>query len=464
MATAVKKNSVDLTEGGIFKNLLKFSLPLVATSILQLLFNAADMVVVGQWVGDDALGAVGCTTALVNLILNLFIGMSGGAGIVLARAYGAKNKEFAERALHTAMIVSVFSGIAVTVLGVSMSGVMLEWMGTPEANLEMAKTYLMIYFAGSIFNLVYNFGASMLRAMGDTIRPFRFLVIGGVLNVIVNIIAVTVFNMGVAGVALATIFSQAVSAVLVILTLFKEGAYYVTLNKKKFKVDLGALKDTMRMGIPGGLNGMMFSLSNILIQSVLNSYGDVVVAGCATSGTIEGFYFVAFQSFHIGVLNIVSQNYGAKRFDRIKKCQVVSVLTIIIECAAISGLLLLFKEPLFRLFTDTEDVMLAGFERFDLIVSTYVICALMGLASESIRGMNVSLPPTIITMLGTCLFRVIWVFTVVPLVPGVQTVYLGMVISWVITGIAQYVLLLCVYKRKKQAFAKEVEQAQVPTV
>lgn len=456
MATAVNnKRSVDLTKGGILRNLLRFSLPLIATSILQLLFNAADMVVVG-WSpkGDAAIGAIGCTNPLVNLILNLFIGMSGGAGIVLARAYGAKDREYAERALHTAMIVSVMAGVAVMIIGLTMSGVMLEWMGTPAENIEMAKTYLTIYFSGAIFNLVYNFGASMLRAMGDTIRPLKFLVVGGILNVVANIIAVKVFNMDVAGVAIATVLSQCVSAVLVVLALFKDGAYYVSLKLKCFKIDFTALKDTLRLGIPGGLNGMMFSLSNTIIQSTINSFGSVVVNGCAASATIEGFFFVAFQGFQLGALNIVSQNYGAGKFDRIKKCLKVSTLTVIVECGVIAGAMLLLKEPLFSLFTKTPEVAAAGYERFEIITSTYVLCALMGIVNEGIRGMNVSVPPTVVTLIGTCVFRILWVYTVVPLAPKVFTIYLGMVISWVITGLALLVMLIKVYKRKKAEFAK----------
>ena len=460
-AVAVKKRSVDLTKGGIFKNLLRFSLPLIATSILQLMFNAADMVVVGlSSKGEDAIGAIGCTNALVNLILNLFIGMSGGAGIVLARAYGAKNKEYAERALHTAMVVSVIAGIAVTILGTTMSGVMLEWMNTPMESIGMAKTYLLIYFSGSIFNLVYNFGASMLRAMGDTVRPLKFLILGGILNVIANLIAVKGFDMNVDGVAIATILSQAVSAVLVVITLFKKDAYYVTLDRKKFGINARALKETLRLGIPGGLNGMMFSLSNILIQSSINSFGREVVNGCAASSTIEGFYFVIFQGFQLGALNIISQNYGAGNFERIKKCLFVSAGTILAVCIVVSSIMMALKEPLFSLLTDTEASALAGYERFAVITPTYVLCALMGMMNEGIRGMNVSVPPTIITMIGTCVFRVLWVFFVVPLNHQVATIYTGMVISWVITGIALLVLLLSVYKKKKLQFAQYVPVEQ----
>lgn len=462
-ATSQAKRSVDLTRGGIFRNLIKFSLPLAATTILQLFFNAADMVVVG-WSpnGDSAIGAIGCTTALVNLILNLFVGTSAGAGIVLARAYGAKDEEGASKALHTAMCVSVIAGVMVTLIGVFLSGAMLEWMNTPVDNLEMAKTYLIIYFSGSIFNLVYNFGASMLRAMGDTTRPLKFLMLGGIINVIANIIAVKGLGMDVAGVAIATVLSQAVSAVLVVLALFKQGAYYVTLERKKFKIDKVSLYETLRLGIPGGVNGMMFSLSNTLIQSVLNSFGATVVNGCAASSTIESFYYASFNAFQIGLLNIVSQNYGAGRFDRIKKCIKVTTLTIVLECAVLSSAMLLLKTQLFSLFTESPEVMEAGFERFELITATYVLCAVMGTASEAIRGMNVSVAPTVITMIGTCVFRVLWVFTVVPLAPRVYTVYLGMVISWIITGIAQFILLFKVYKSKKRQALEQTSPEQVP--
>ena len=457
MSAVVKaKRSVDMTQGGILKNLIKFSLPLMATTVLQLLFNAADMVVVGQWVGDDALGAVGCTNSIVNLILNLFIGMSGGAGIVLARAYGAKNREYAERALHTAMIVSVAAGIIVTIIGVTMSGIMLQWLGTPDAIFELARTYLTIYFAGAIFNLVYNFGASMLRAMGDTERPLKFLVIGGVLNVIVNIISVTVFNMGVAGVALATIFSQAVSAILVVLALFKEGAYYVTLSPKKFVLDRAVLKETLRLGVPSGVSGMLFSLSNTTIQSAVNKFGETVVSGCSTSSTIEHFFIAPYQALNLGALNIVSQNYGAKRFDRIKKCTWITAAAVVGVCGALAVVFLLLKEQLFGLFTNSPDVANAGIERFEITICTHALCGLMSLFNENVRGMGVSLSPTIITLIGTCVFRIAYINIVVPLAPMLSTIYFVYPVSWAITGLALLGLFIGVYKRKK--FAYELER------
>lgn len=450
-----KSKTVDMTEGSVIKNVLRFALPLMATGVLQLLFNAADMIVVGQYVGDDALAAIGCTGALINLILNLFIGMSTGAGVVLARVYGARNKEYAEKVLHTSMLVSAIAGLAVTAIGLPLSQELIVMMDTPVECVEMSKQYLSIYFMGSLFNLVYNFGASMMRSLGDTVRPLIFLTLGGILNVIVNLVAVLVFHAGVAGVAYATIASQAVSAICVVVAL-KKKRLFVSLSFRKLGINRQALVEIVRLGIPSGLQGMMFSISNVLIQSTINSFGKVVLAGNTAAANIEGFIYVILNSSSVTAMTAVSQNYGARNYPRIKRSMLCCSFVTTATCLAVGGLAILLSDTLLGFYTDTPEAKVAGFNRLSLIASTYFLCGIMEIGNNGLRGLGYSVIPMLNALIGTCAFRLIWVYFVFPMTAGAPLdVYISYPISWIITGAAALLLFFYFYKKKKREHEAE---------
>lgn len=440
-----RKTSIDMTEGKFLSKILKFALPLMATGILQLLFNAADLIVVGQFDKNKDLGvaAIGSTSSLIHLILNLFLGLSAGAGVMMARAFGAKDKTYGEKVLHTSMIVSVIGGALITAGGGALSRTMLGWMNTPKECLELANQYLFIYFMGSIFNMVYNFGASMLRSTGDTVRPLIFLTFGGIINVIINLFAVLVLKLGVVGVAIATVTSQAFSAVCVVIVLMKKSEF-VTLRLKHLKVDGKTLFELLRLGIPQGLQGMMFSLSNVIIQSTVNGFGKEVMAGNAAAANLEGFAYIVFNAVSCTAITGASQNYGAKKYERIKKVVGVCALVSIVSCVVTCGALIVFHKGLLSLYTDK---IAYGYNRLKIIAGTYALCALMEILNGVLRGINYSLIPTVNTLIGTCVFRVFWVYVIFPLNPTTTTLYLSYPISWILTASVALILFLAGMKK-----------------
>jgi len=343
-----KRRDIDMTEGSIFSKILAFSVPLMATGILQLLFNAADMAVVGKYVSETALAAVGSTGSLVSLIVNFFIGLSAGAGVIMSKYFGSKDEEAGEKLLHTAMPIGLISGVLVAVAGALLSNTLLIVMNTPENCLGMANEYLVIYFIGAPFNLVYNFGASMLRSTGDTVRPLIYLSIAGVINIIVNLISVIVFNMGVSGVAYATITSQAVSAVLVVRALRKNQGF-ARLSLRKLCIHKASLLEILRLGIPSGVQSSLFSVSNMVIQGTINTFGDIAMAGNAAARQIEGFVYVVLNSVANAAVTAVGQNYGARNYKRIRKC-IIECLTFVLTLGIVSGMaIMLFSKPLINI-------------------------------------------------------------------------------------------------------------------
>ena len=318
MGSEAKKYEIDMCSGSILKKMLAFTIPLMFSSILQLLFNAADIVVVGKFAGDNSLAAVGSNTALINLLTNLFVGLSIGANVTAARFYGAKRDEDLSDTVHTSMAISLISGIFLTVVGILGARQMLEWMQTPEEVIDLASLYLRIYFIGMTSNMVYNFGSALLRAVGDTKRPLYYLIAAGIINIILNLIFVIVLKMDVAGVALATIISETVSAVLVVRCLMKEtGA--IKLILKKLHIDGAKLGMIMRIGLPAGFQGIVFALSNVVIQSSVNIFGIIVVAGNSAAANIEGFVYVAMNSFYQATISFVSQKFGEVKYEIINK-------------------------------------------------------------------------------------------------------------------------------------------------
>ena len=379
---------IDMIHGPLAGKLLVFAIPLMLSSILQLLFNAADVIVVGRWSGKEALAAVGSNTSLINLMVNLFVGFSVGTNVVVARDLGAGREEDVRDSVHTSIALSLVSGVVLMGLGLLLSRQMLELMGSPEDVIGLAAVYLRIYFCGMPGNMLYNFGAAILRAQGDTKRPLYFLTAAGIINVILNLVFVIVFHMDVAGVALATIISQYVSAILVLLTLMRDkGPLRVDL--RALRLDMKVVRRILQVGLPAGFQGMVFSISNVLIQSSINSFGSTVVAGSAASSNIEGFVYAGMNAFYQTALTFTSQNYGAcecKRVDRIMGlCLLYSGLIGLV----LGNLAYLFGYPLGSIYAPgQEEVIAQAVDRLSICCTTYFLCGLMDTQVGVLRGIG----------------------------------------------------------------------------
>lgn len=443
---------IDMTHGPILKKLLLFTVPLILSSILQLLFNAADVVVVGRFAqqGDLCLAAVGSTGSLTSLIVNMFVGLSVGTNVVAARAWGSGDHKAMEDSVHTSMLVSVVSGVILAVVGVIGARVFLEWMNTPGEVIDLSSLYLRIYFAGMPANMIYNFGSAILRSVGDTRRPLIYLIIAGVLNVILNLFFVIVLHMDVEGVALATIISQAVSAALVVICLMRsEGGLRLTLKKLRIAGD--TLKEIARIGLPAGFQGVLFSISNVMIQSSINAFGATVMAGSSAAGNLEGFVYVGMNAFHQAAVSFSSQNLGAGEYKRIWRIAVVCQV-----CVTVVGLLMgvgvwFFGSELLRIYTTSQDVVNAGLVRLSYVCLPYALCGMMDVMTGSLRGIGYSVTPMLVSILGICVFRVAWIATVckLPACSDIDFVYLSYPISWIITLIAHTICFVWAMRRVK---------------
>ena len=443
---------IDMTHGPILKKLLLFTVPLILSSILQLLFNAADVVVVGRFAqqGDLCLAAVGSTGSLTSLIVNMFVGLSVGTNVVAARAWGSGDHKAMEDSMHTSMLVSVVSGVILAVVGVIGARVFLEWMNTPGEVIDLSSLYLRIYFAGMPANMIYNFGSAILRSVGDTRRPLIYLIIAGALNVILNLFFVIVLHMDVEGVALATIISQAVSAALVVICLMRsEGGLRLTL--KKLRIAGNMLKEIARIGLPAGFQGVLFSISNVMIQSSINAFGATVMAGSSAAGNLEGFVYVGMNAFHQAAVSFSSQNLGAGEYKRIWRIAVVCQV-----CVTVVGLLMgvgvwFFGSELLRIYTTSQEVVNAGLVRLSYVCLPYALCGMMDVMTGSLRGIGYSVMPMLVSILGICVFRVAWIATVckLPACSDIDFVYLSYPISWIITLIAHTICFVWAMRRVK---------------
>ncbi|MCR4630552.1 MAG: MATE family efflux transporter [Treponema sp.] len=448
-----RSNQIDMTEGPIFSKLLKFSIPLILSSLLQLLFNAADVIVVGRFAGDNSLAAVGSTGSLINLLINLFMGLSVGTNVVVANYFGAKQNNELHDTIHTAVLVSIYSGLILTVVGVLGAKPILTFMQAPEEVLNLAALYLRIYFGGITATMVYNFGSAILRAKGDTQRPLYILLGAGILNFVLNLIFVIIFKMDVAGVGLATVISQILSAVLVIIILIREKDDF-HLDLKKLKINRMIFIKIVKIGLPAGFQGIMFSFSNVIIQSSVNTFGPIMIAGNAAACNLESFIYTSMNGFSQGSLTFCSQNMGAGKTDRIKKVVWISQGSIIVIGAILSAIFLFFGTQLLGIFTKSEDVVKAGMIRLWIIFTTYYLCGMMDGMANSIRGIGHSLMPVISSLLGACIFRIIWLFTIflIPQFHIPQTIFVSYPISWILTFAAN-VIWYNKYMRKMKSFS-----------
>ena len=443
---SAKSYEIDMCNGPLGGKIIKFALPLMFSSMLQLLFNAADVIVVGRFAGSEALAAVGSTGSLVNLLLNLFVGMSVGANVVVARALGAKNRYGANNAVHTSILLSLIGGVIIGIIGMVFAKPLLKLMSFPENVIDLSAVYMRVYFAGMPAVLLYNYGSAILRAIGDTKRPLVILLLAGILNVGLNLFFVINLHMSVAGVALATIISQILSAVLVLRCLAK-GSGIIKFEFKKLKMHKRSFLKILKIGIPAGLQGMVFSFSNIVLQSTINTFESDVMAGNAASGNIEGFIYVAMNSFYQAAITFTGQNMGAGQYKRIPKilkwcytyCTAISIVLI--------SLTVVFSRQLLEIYTSSEPVIEAGMIRLRYVCGPYVLCGLMEVSLGVLRGMGLSLLPTIVSILGACGLRLLWIAFVFPMFNTINAVYAVYPVSWSVTVAAHVVCIIISYKR-----------------
>ncbi len=443
-----RTNQINMTEGPIFLKLLQFSIPLIFSSVLQLLFNAADIVVVGRFAGDNSLAAVGSTGSLINLLINLFTGLSIGSSVVAANYYGAGKTKELKDTVHTSILLSIISGILLTGVGIIGSKYILLLMKAPGEVLDLATLYLKIYFGGITSTMIYNFGSALLRAKGDTKRPLYILFMAGLINVFLNLLFVICFNMGVAGVAFATVISQTISALLVILILILEKDSF-HLEFKKLKINIPIMIKIVKIGLPAGFQGIMFSFSNVIIQSSVNSFGETLIAGNSACCNLEGFVYTSMNGFSQGSLTFCSQNLGAKKIKRIRKLVWISQFSIIGIGAVLSSKFLIFARNLLSIYTKSPQVIEAGMIRAKVIFTTYFLCGMMDGLSNTIRGIGHSLMPVVSSLLGACLFRIIWLFSIfmIPKFHLPVTIFLSYPISWILTFIANVIFYNIYIKR-----------------
>ena len=450
----MKKNyEIDMCNGPITGKMLRFALPLMLSSMLQLLFNAADIITVGKFGSEHSLAAVGSNTALINLLTNLFIGLSIGANVLVARFYGAKNGEELNETVHTAMLLSLISGLILTVTGVIFARYFLTWMKTPSEILDLATTYLKIYFLGMPAMMIYNFGSAILRAIGDTKRPLYFLAAAGVINIILNILLVVVFRLDVKGVGIATVISQTVSAILIIRCLAKSNGD-IKLELKKLRFSRGKIGAILRIGLPAGLQGSIFSLSNVVIQSSVNLFGPVVVKGNSAAQNLEGFVYFSMNAFHHATLSFTSQNMGAKKYDRLGKILKNGLCLAILFGTGFGGTVILFGRNLLSIYTNDGAAISAGMTRLYIITGTYTLCGIMDVMVGAIRGIGYTVLPTIVSLIGACALRLVWLATVfrIPKFHTINTVYLSYPITWLVTIIAHVICYIII--RKKNRFGE----------
>ena len=452
----MKTRSMDLVNGPVVSGIIRYTIPIVLSSALQLLFNAADLMVVGQFCGSLSVGAISSTGAITNLIINLFVGLSVGAGVCVAHAIGSRREQDLRETVHTAIPLAILSGLVLTVIGMAVTRPMLKLMGTPEDVLPLSATYMMIYFGGVTFTLLYNFGSAILRAAGDTRSALIYLTLAGILNVILNLVFVICFHMNVAGVGLATVISQALSAILVLREIMRRPDA-CRFEFWKSHIYLVPLRKMITIGLPAGIQGCLFSASNVVIQSSVNSFGSVMVAGCGAASNIEGFIWTTMSGVSQAAVNYIGQNLGAGQFDRIRKVfrsclYIVTFLGLTMGIAAY-----IYAPQLLSIYiTDSPEAIAAGQSRMMFIALPYFLGGIMDMSTGALRGLGKSLLPMLVTILGVCVLRVVWVSTIFQVFHTPACLFLSYPVSWLITEIVQFILF-------KTSLKKLEAQAALPS-
>ena len=444
----MKKNKyeIDMCNGTIMDKLISFSIPLMLSGILQLMFNAVDIVVVGRFSGSQALAAVGSTTALINVFTNLFIGISLGANVLAARYYAAgKTKEMSET-VHTAIALALVSGVAMAVIGVVFARGALEIMGTPDDVIAKSTLYMQIYFCGMPFFMMYNYGAAILRAVGDTKRPLIFLIVSGVINAVLNLFLVIVFHLDVAGVGIATVISQLVSCILVLRCLHHTESSY-QLHLAKLRIRSVYLKQIFEVGVPAGIQSTVINISNAMLQSSVNSFGSIAMAGYTASNNIFGFLYVSVNSFTQACMSFTSQNYGVKKLKRMDRVLIDCMILSVVVTLILGSSVYVFGPELLHIYSDQADVIQYGMEIFSYTTVTYFLCGLMDLFPGALRGMGYSTVPMILSIIGTVGVRIIWIYGLFPSHRSLTFLFLSYPVSWIATIIMQVICFWFVRKK-----------------
>ena len=450
-----RRKALDMTTGPFLKKIFIFAVPLIFTGLLQLFYNSADTAIAGKFAGSQALASVGSTGSLINLIINIFMGMSMGAGVMAARHIGAGDEKRVQKCVHTALPLGVICGIVVAIVGFFFSGQMLVLMQVPDEVIELSSLYLKIYFLGAPGSLLYNFGASVLRASGDTKRPLYILAASGLVNVILNLILVIVFKMSVAGVAIATIVSQYISAFVVVYHLRKTSSV-VKVSLSKLCFDKRELFCIVRIGIPAGLQNSLFSISNVIIQSAVNSFGDVAMAGIAAGSQFDGYIYVCTNAFAQTAMTFTSQNIGAAKYRNVGKVYRYCFYVTVAIAAIMSVFGYFFREQIVWIFADSADVITIGAQRLALVIPFYVFCSLQDVTASAIRGMGKSLEPMIISLIGVCGVRLAWIFLILPEGYSLIELYWAYPISWAIAFFALLVFYIIVKTKMMKESKKTI--------
>lgn len=450
----MKKHTVDMTKGSILRHIIAFAIPIMIAGILQNLYNAADMIVVGKFAGKESLAAVGSTGSAINLLVNTFIGLSSATNVIVARKFGAGNKGGVSKAVHTAIAVCICGGIIISILGMIFAKKIMILMDSPSDVINLSTLYMRIYFAGIPVMLIYNFGSAIMRAVGDAKRPTYFLMFSGIINVALNLLFVIVFKMNVAGVAIATVVSQIVAAMLVLRCLIKADDCF-RLDIKKIKMHMTEFKEILALGIPAGMQSAMFSLSNVIIQSSINAVGSDAMAGNSAAVSVEGFVYIALNSFFHATLTFVGQNYGAHDFKRIRKGFLISMAASFCVGVVISTVFSCFSRYLVGIYTDSAGVCDAGVMRMRIICSVYFLCGMMEVATGALRGMGVAVRSMLTCVVGVCLVRAVAVVIGMPFetVSDLKILYYSYPVSWILTTSILTSLFFIILKKREKAIS-----------
>ncbi len=450
--TSAKKYEIDMCTGPLLGKILQFYVPLMLSGILQLTFNAADVVVVGRFAGNEALAAVGSTGSVTNLIVNIFMGLSVGTNVLAARYYGANQNKSMRELVQTAVAAAFISGFILIFVGFFVAKPALQLMDTPSDVINHSVLYMRIYFAGMPFMMAYNFGSAVLRAVGDTRRPLYYLLIAGVINVVLNLIFVIAFSMGVAGVALATVISQAVSSLLVIRCLIKSDGPY-RLELKGMKIVPGMLIKMFQIGLPAGVQGALFSISNVLIQSSINGFGQIAMAGNTAASNIEGFVYTSMNAFHQTAVSFCGQNYGARQYKRVGKSLFICEALVVIVGFLLGSGAYLASGTLLKLYSTDPEVISYGVLRMAYVCLPYFLCGMMDVIVGALRGMGYSIMPMLVSLTGACAFRVVWIYTIFAANKTLPVLYFSYPVSWGLTFCVHLVCFWIVYRKllKKEA-------------
>lgn len=451
-----QNHDMDMCSGPLFSKILIFALPIMAMNILQLLFNTADMVVVGRFSGSEALAAVGATGPLINLIVNLFMGLSVGTSVIVAQDYGAGHSDAVSRSVHTSIAISIIGGLIVMVMGLALCNPLLEMMGTPEDIFGLSVLYLKIYFIGMPASMVYNFAAAILRAVGDSRRPMYYLIVTGILHVIFNLFFVIVLHMSVDGVAWATVISQYLSVLLIMMCLSRyDGA--IRFIPRKMRIDWHKLKSIVRIGLPAGLQGLLFSISNVLIQSAVNSFGSTMVAASSAAGNVESYIGTTMNAYYNAAITFTGQNMGAKKYERIDTVAKVCTALIFATWILLGGVILLFGKPLLGIYTSDPEVIELGMMRMNVMMVAYFTCGTMNVYPGLTRAMGYSILPMLSTLVGACLMRIVWLVTFFAWYPTELVLFTCYPVTWALAGLGQVGIFFYARRQiRKQAVPEAV--------